>query len=138
MGRSVATYGEFSMYINYDFSDFEFTSCWTEFYDRLNDVITDRYTSFDCVVDDNKWEGSEGRVIAENEYCSVVVSSYYNICSINLVILDSAYEYSLEGLATSFISKIQDNFVKLFKDAGYDVLMRQGTFSNGCSVYQKV
>ena len=138
MGRSVATYGEFSMYLNYDFSDFEFTSCWTEFYDSLNNVITDKYTSFDCVVDDNKWEGSEGRVIAENQYCSVVVSSYFNVCSINLVILDEAYEYNLENLALKFINRIQDNFVKLFKDAGYDVLMRQGTFSNGNSVYCKV
>jgi hypothetical protein len=135
MGRSVMTYGENSIYLELsdevEMQEYD----WDFYYENLSDLICEKFKSMDCIVDDNKFYGNEGRVICENRFAEVIVCAYYNVVSVNLCVKDDAYEYNLENIAQAWCDRIENNFAKMLKDAGYNVLARQGTFSNGVSIY---
>jgi hypothetical protein len=141
MGRSVMTYGDNNIYLHIDTTgtapDLEGFDChdWDMFYENIYDVLSDKYPSLDNVIDDSKWCGSEGRVIAQNSFAEIVVCSYFNVVSINICVRDDAYDYNLENIAQAWCNRVQDNFAKALKDADYDVVMRVATMSNGVSIF---
>ena len=135
MGRSVMTYGDNSIYLELNDDEIMESYDWDYYYENLSDLICEKFKSMDCSVADNKYYGNEGRVICQNQFAEVIVCAYYNVVSVNICVRDDAYEYNLENIAQRWCDSIENNFAKMLKDAGYNVLMRQGTFSNGVSVY---
>ena len=136
MGRSVMTYGNNNIYIGLDDDNMECHD-WDYLYENLLDVIQEKYPSLDSIIDENKFYGREGRIIARNNHSEIIVCSYFNLVSVNICVQDDAYEYNLEGLAQRWCDSVENNIAKLLQKAGYNVLNRVGTFSNGCSVYEK-
>lgn len=129
MGRSVGTTrgAHCVVYLEHgcDGEDCEWQ--WKDFMDYVKDSIKAAFPSF---VDADLWIGSEGHIILSNMHSDVVLYEYCGMTSINL----SANESYYPELADHWCSQITERFEKLFPERYY----RQGTFSNGVSVYGKV
>jgi hypothetical protein len=137
MGRSIETYGEtavhFSHDIDDDFEGFEFR----DMMEYITDQISEKYTSFENVIQQNKWVGSEGRIILENQLIQIAITEYCGLAAVSFIINPTAEEYNYTALAQRLIPYIETYTAKLLKNSGYDVLSRIGTFSNGVGVYSK-
>lgn len=136
MGRSVMTYGDNNVYLNLETYHMECHD-WQYFYENLLDVIQEKYPSMDSIIDENKWYGREGRIIAQNNHSQIIVCSYFNMVSVNICVQDDAGDYNLENIAQRWCDSVTDNIAKLLNKSGYEVLNRLGTMSNGVSVYEK-
>ena len=70
------TYGETAVHFAHDIEDdfegFEFS----DMMEYIADQISEKYTSFDNVIQENKWEGREGRIILENQLIQVAITEY--------------------------------------------------------------
>ena len=123
MGRSVSvpTNAEVVTYI--DVSDIEEDY---EFQDLDDNIIFTLKNKMPSLEKSNKWLDTEDRVLLENTFVYIGVSTYGNIMSLWIV---PKYEY--EQLAYNWINKIAHHVTKLGD------LAKQGTMSNGVSVYTK-
>jgi hypothetical protein len=137
MGRSIMTYGEsavhFAHNIEDDFEGFEFS----DMMEYIADQIAEKYTSFENVIQENKWVGREGRIILENQLIQVAITEYCGLAAVSFIIDPAAEEYNYTALAQRLIPYIETYTTKLLKKSGYGVLSRIGTFSNGVGVYKK-
>ena len=136
MGRSVMTYGDNNIYLNIDTDEMQCHD-WDYFYENLLDIIQEKYPSLESIIDEDKFYGREGRIIAQNNHSEIIVCSYFNMVSVNICVQDDAYEYNLENLAQRWCNSVENNIAKLLQKSGYNVLNRIGTMSNGVSVYEK-
>ena len=136
MGRSVMTYGNNNIFINIDTEEME-SHDWDYFYENLLDVIQEKYPSLESIIDEDKFYGREGRIIARNNHSEIIVCSYYNMLSINICVQDDAWDYNLQNIAGRWCDSVENNIAKLLKKAGYNVLNYVGTMSNGVSIYEK-
>ena len=101
----------------------------------IRDTIKAKYKSFE---DANTWDGREELRVLENELAKVIVCSYMNVVSINLVPFDLSGMYNwgytdATPLAEHWCNQIAKGFAELFPGR----LIKQGTFSNGVSVYKR-
>ncbi len=134
MARSVMTYGESSLFLSNDFQE---STDYNDFKYDLAALICSKYKSFDNIAQEGRYYDREGGIIAENQYCYIVTSVYFDIVSVNFCVKYEAFARGKDGIAEAFIHKIQSNVIKLIKEAGYNVLMRTATFSNGESIFSQ-
>ena len=120
--------------IDQDDSDFGYWE-WDEFIDDLQEMITVAYPSF---LRCDRWDGREEHRILENDLARIVVCEYMGLVSVSLVAADwyGSYLPCLGGLADHWCRQISSNFQKLM-DANFTTLNKQGTMSNGVSVFMK-
>lgn len=112
---------------------------WEDFFGNLKCELKAKFKSlYDC----SKWEDRENHIFLENNLCEIAISEYCGFYSLSVRAKDnlgySSYEKDTYGLAQNFVNKILPNVKKVLQNCGVDLMVRQGTFSNGESVYQKV
>ena len=108
---------------------------WDDELDYIKDTIKAKYKSFE---DANTWEGREELRVLKNGLAKVIVCSYMSVVSINLVPLDldGAYDRGYTDatpLAEHWCNQVAKGFAELFPGR----LIRQGTMSDGVSVYER-
>lgn len=111
---------------------------WENFFSNLKTKLKVKFKSlYSC----NEYE-SENHIFLENNLCEIAISEHCGLYSLSIRAKDnlgySSYEKDTHGLAQNFVSKIMPNVKNVLKNCGVDLLVKQGTFSNGESVYQKV
>lgn len=82
----------------------------------------------------DRWQDREDHVIAENGRCEISVSEYCGCVAICLAPLDPDSTFDVawcENVAANFQRKLTKFYPK-------SAMVKQGTMSNGESVYQKV
>lgn len=136
MGRSVATpsnavatiYLDISGDVDHDTGEFD----WEWFIDDIRDVIKERYGTFE---DEDTWMGGEIRTILENGHARIAVSDYCGIVSVSLVPVEDHENH----LAKNWCDRISNGFYSHMADRyPKTALIRQGTMSNGVSVYRPI
>ena len=130
MGRSVS-YPSNNEIVVYDYiegEDLEEDWYWEEYKDNLRYNLKENFKS---LTDCNTFLGNEDLAILENQFCYIGLSSYFDIISIWVVIKEDLEENVL-NLAKNWVNQIKPQIEKLGR------LKKQGTFSNGVSVYNKI
>jgi hypothetical protein len=119
-----------------DVSDIEESYEWEDFLTNVRWVGTGRWPSFYEV---DEWDGREERRILQNDLARIVVCEYCGLASINLAARTSLGEYSpdLTPLAKRWVAQIAGNFCKWMQEH-FTCYAKQGTMSNGVSVYEKL
>ena len=112
---------------------------WEDFFGNLKHELKSKFKSlYAC----EKWEDRENHIFLENDLCEIAISEYYGLYSLSIRAKDDEFYHDSErykqGLAENFVNKILPNVKKVLQNCGVDLLVKQGTFSNGESVYQKV
>ena len=131
MGRSVETIGDNVLY--FQSYEMEEPGDWEDVIECLQQVLTDKYTSFVAVTD--KWAPypyRENRIILENYHVQVSISEYCGCGAVSFFILgDNEYP----ELAEHWLAQNFDKIKELV--SGYIPLLRRiGTFSNGVGVFE--
>ena len=145
MGRSVSV-GQYAYKVAYiDISDFgniedengqeeicEFI--WQEdfnwFLENLTELLQDKYSSFYEV---EEWPHDEARMILKNGFANIQVCTYSGLASVSICLNGDNYD-EIDQLAINWIKSISKGFNELI-EKNFSALHKQGTFSNGCSVY---
>lgn len=137
MGRSVSTLrnADKVFYITLDNIEEEcdYPFVWENFIDDLNYILSS-YKSLDII---KKWEGNEVHIIRENKLIEIGISEYCGLVSISLRAKENDYYHNLEGLGKKYIERISRGLENRLKEA-FSLYSKQGTFSNGESIYSKV
>jgi hypothetical protein len=87
--------------------------------------------------EDSKWDNRETRIILSNNLCNIGISEYCGLTSLSIAVRNNDY-YDNEALAKHHAQQIRKTLEKIVDDLTGERLVKQGTFSNGESVYQKV
>jgi len=133
MGRSVGIhpYAAAVVYVNTE----DYSSSledWECFLRDLEGVLESHY---DDLQPADGWHGREGRILLESDRAEVVVYSYYDLASVNLVAKDSYDEEVLED-NENWCAKQAEGFRRLLH-ANFDCLELVGRFSNGEAIYRR-
>lgn len=138
MGRSVGVARD-ALAVAYSYNE-ELSE---EYYDQfmfndylqiLLDKLRTRYPSLDSEIEESNWHDSEGKIIASNGHCKVVVYTYFDLVSICLVPEDFDNCTGLDRpLSVAWCEQISAGFEELMGS-----LNRIGTFSNGEVVFSKI
>ena len=116
---------------NEEYWDFLAEEDWESFMDHLEEIITDHYPSFDKT---KEWEGNEVRIFLENKLVKVGISEYGGMASLSFAPIGE----EKAGLADNLIQKMRKKLSPIFLERFPDkVYYKQGTFSNGESVFFK-
>jgi hypothetical protein len=92
--------------------------------------------SLDDIRKKHRWDGNETRIIFENKHCEIGLSEYCGIASISIRDKDNSDH---PGLAIAWVHKVWPRIIRNLHEAfGENVLVKQGTFSNGESVYARM
>lgn len=144
MGRSVSTprYSIFKTFIPFQVNeendeDFDYDYEWECFVESLIYHLTNRYPSLETC---NKWIEREDHVILENRHSYIGISEYCGLVSVwGVRKLDYANDYYRENgcLSEQWLNQVGRNIVGYLKSVGFDVYIKQGTFSNGVGDYFK-
>lgn len=122
-----------------EYNEFQAQMNWEDFFSNLKWELKAKFKSLD---DCNKWEDRENHIFLENDLCEIAISEYCGCFSLSVRAKDDEFYHDSErckqGLSQNFVNKILPNVKKVLKNCGVDLMVRQGTFSNGESVYQKV
>lgn len=121
MAQSVMTYGESSLFLSNNFQE---STDYQDFRYNLSELICRKYKSFNNIAQEGRYYDREGYIIAENQYCYIITSAYFDVVSVNFCVKYEAFASGKDGIAEAFIHKIQNNVIKLLKGGGYNVLMR--------------
>jgi hypothetical protein len=124
---------------NGEYNEFDNQENWEVFFGDLKYNLKSKYKSlYDC----DKWENRENHIFLENNLCEIAISEYCGLYSLSIRAKDdefnSNYEKYKQGLSQNFVNQILPNVKKILKNCGVDLLVKQGTFSNGESVYSKL
>jgi hypothetical protein len=102
-------------------------------YDDLKDNIESSLkTLYPSLTNCERWDGNEVFIFLENNLVEIAISEYCGLVSIS--IRPNSHWSTKEQLAEHWINKVWHKAEEKFKDFS-DVLVKQGTFSNGESVY---
>jgi len=123
MGRSVSVPHEADVVTYIDISNIEDDY---QFEDVLTDIIYTLKDKMPSLQETDKWVNREDRAILENEFVYIGVSGYGNIMSLWIV-----PKGNYISLTYNWIDKIAHHVTKLGD------LTKQGTMSNGVSVYNR-
>lgn len=108
---------------------------WDYFIDDLLCVLQRSFRSFAAI---DVWVSNEEKAILENSQARVVVAEYCGLVSVSLVPCDlDYYDESLRGLRDHWCKQVTPKLLKTINET-FGGLKKIGTFSNGCSVYEKV
>jgi hypothetical protein len=112
---------------------------WNMFFNDLKTNLQAKYKSlYDC----DKWENDENHIFLENNLCEIAISEYCGLYSLSVRAKDDEfnnnYEKYKQGLSQNFVNQILPNVKKILKNCGVDLLVKQGTFSNGEAIYSKI
>jgi hypothetical protein len=124
---------------NGEYNEFDNQENWEVFFGDLKYNLKSKYKSlYDC----DKWENRENHIFLENNLCEIAISEYCGLYSLSIRAKDDEfnnnYEKYKQGLSQNFVNQILPNVKKILKNCGVDLLVKQGTFSNGESVYSKL
>ena len=115
-----------------DPDEFDYQMNWDDFMGNIIYPLINKYKSLVRIK--NEWDGNETSIILANNLIEIGVSEYYGIASVSIRPRNEDYV----ELAESWINKNWDNAVKVMEESTYHTrLNKAGTFSNGCSVYNK-
>ena len=103
-----------------------------DLYGEINCRLKAKFKSLDRV---NEWDRRETRIFLENKLVQFGISEYCGLVSISVRVNERYSEYN--GLAEKFVDKNWDSVIAILKDYS-DVYAKDGTFSNGESVYSKI
>jgi hypothetical protein len=134
MGRGVASHSYehrgITLFLDFeDDSDREVFN-WDDYTEYIIEKIKEVAPSV-SLVKNGEWYGRETQRIGENRLMSVWISEYMDVVRISFVA-----EHG--NLGETFIDKVVDKISEKFVKGGSTVLIKQGTFSNGESVYTVV
>lgn len=136
MGRSVdyLRHAEYVMYFTPDMSDDAEPEDWAWFIESLSAFIRARLKSYrPC----EKWDGNETRILLINDLCEIGVSEYCGMASFSIRVHEYAEYDAMAGLARQHAKQVRGSLEKAIQEAGGVLYNKQGTFSNGESVYTK-
>jgi hypothetical protein len=135
MGRGVMTVSD-AVVAYVHLPEYEDDSDWDNFIWQVRWAVTEKWPSFYEV---DEWDGREKHRILQNDLCRIVVCEYCGVASINLAIRESLWQYTpdLTPLAKRFQGQIASHFIKWMSE-NFDCLAKQGTMSNGVSVYTRM
>lgn len=132
MGRGVATAEGALTTVYIELQGDRDIDGWRELLDFIRSAIKCRYRSF---WDTERWIGREVMTILENRHAEVTISEYCGIMAVCLRVYDNA-EYP--ELAKTWIASIEKGFRTGLQQAFEgSILVKQGTMSNGVSVFHK-
>jgi len=136
MGRSVSVPSGAVATVYLHVSDIEDEWQFEDLREDLRGVIRGRYPSFDeC----DRWIGREDHAILDNYHSFTVLAAYGGCVSISLVPKNYQYDDRLEAIAEAWCYQVADKWRETLQKAFPDqAMVRQGTMSNGVSVYRKV
>ena len=101
-----------------------------EWYFLLEDIKEFFKSFYDSLYDSDKWIGREDHVILENSHCQIGISGYCGLCCLWVVIKETDFQ----DLSNTWV----DKYLCPFMTKHYAKLKREGTMSNGVSIYSKV
>lgn len=143
MGRSVS-------YLNYAEKVIYFTADWLQVLDEegnydyglseanhedfLCNLVYEIKSKLKSYREIEKYE-DETMIILQNDLCNIGLSEYCGSWSLS-VAPRTDIEYNREALAKNHACKIRNTLEKCLEKACAKVLVRLGTFSNGCNVYE--
>lgn len=146
MGRSVSKFYE-SLGVMY----FNLNSCLDDsedldnqiddmnfYFDELEgDIVTLLRSKYPTLLlEKDRWDGREIRILLSNSFCEIGISSYCDIVSLSIRVHQNV-EWYQEGLAINWINSVWPKMMEhLQKNIGVQSLTRVGGMSNGESVYQ--
>lgn len=116
---------------------------WDDFVGDVMEALQNRFKSFTRVDPNTRgttvchdgWPMQETRALLRNEHAVVCVAEYCGLAVVSLVPREDVSRET-ENLAGAWCGQIERGFRKAAEDCGR-VLYRQGTMSNGVSVYQR-
>lgn len=116
--------------VAYDHLEFENDEIFDEltWRDYKEFMIEKLKNKFPSLQDTDSWE-DETQIILENEFCEIGLSEYCGLISISIRAKDEYDNYP--GLAEAWVDKVKSKFLSI------GTLIKQGTFSNGESVYRR-
>lgn len=140
MGRSVSYLSNSVEEVFVDVSEMDESYDWDDFLSNIKYALKKRFPSLtECR---NEWDGRETAIILDNYHCQIGVSEYCGVASISIRVNSEDADYRTRtdiALSENWISQVWNNMLKVMQDnTGYDFLVKQGSFSNGEAIYNKV
>lgn len=134
MGRGVETVSD-SEQIYFDAGDFydEVDGCFDYLIDNLQVELIAKYKSFNAVQDSACYPYRETLIILENDHCNISISEY---CGCGVVCIFKSFNCEVPELAEHWIEQNIDGIRNIISQYVTE-LRKLGTFSNGCSVFEK-
>ncbi|MFA5626088.1 MAG: hypothetical protein WC965_01125 [Thiohalomonadaceae bacterium] len=133
MGRSVGTHPYAAAVVYVDVEEYsDYSDGWADFLLDLAGVLQHYYDDLEFA---DGWHGREGRILLENDRAEVVVYTYSNLASVNLVAKEGYDEEELEDNENWCAERVEE-FRQLLH-ANFDCLELVGRFSNGEAVYRR-
>lgn len=144
MGRSVAYLrdAEFVFYFSTpdgldddgQYDDFIAQLNWEDLIAELKTAIKGKLPSYsNC----QEYDGRETSIFLKNNLCNIGISEYCGLCSLSVNIRSNDY-WDNSALASRHARQIRSVLEKIVKEVCGTRYLKQGTFSNGESFYQKV
>ncbi len=133
MGRSVETIGENVLYFDASDEYYQENFAWNDLRCNLQESLN---AVFPSLYNVDKWASypyQENRSFLENDFVTIYLSEYCGCGAISIVVSEDTY---LE-LADYWLGQVWKRLTKIV-GGQVDLLIRTGTFSNGCSVFKKV
>ena len=119
---------------NYDLCNMN----WEDFMRNLTCEIKHKLKSYYEV---EEWDSNETKIFLKNELAEIGISEYCGLYSLSIRARDNlgyySYEKDLNGLAIKHCSQVRNTLEKCLVDSGAELLNKVGTFSNGCSIFEK-
>jgi len=138
MGRSVSSPRNCTAISYQDISSIEDEWDFNEYKDNLREHIKKLFPSMDEVS--NKWLGNEDRVLMENQFAYIGISTYHDLAAIWLKSkhedLEGSYytdEAKIANLCDNWCNRIVPTFDKTFSE-----YRKIGNLSDGTSMFEKV
>ena len=123
---SVYIYPERNGETDHDFGDF--AQSWDNFIEDLRNLFIDGFKSLHIC---DRWLGREDRVILENDHAYIGVSEYNGVVSVWCVPIDD----EKLSLHENWAGQIERKAQRTISEAGYEVMVSGGRFSNGEQVF---
>lgn len=125
-------------YENGEFDEDLSSMNWDDFMSNLTAEICHKLKSYN---ESDKWDGRETKIFLENNLCEIGISEYCGMYSLSIRASEClgyySYEKDTNGLAVHHAEQIRNTLEKCLVKSGAEILNKIGTFSNGCSVFEK-
>lgn len=137
MGRSVSYLSNAVHKTFVDVSEMDESYDWDDFLRNIKYALKKKFPSLtDCK---NEWDDRETTIILDNYHCQIGISEYCGVASISIRVNESSRDENNLSLSKNWIDQVWDNMLKVMqKNTGYDFLVKQGSFSNGEGIYNKI
>lgn len=137
MGRSVSYLSNSMKEVFVDVSEMDESYDWEDFKKNLECALIKRFPSLTKCR--NEWDGGETAIILDNYHCQIGLSEYCGVASISIRVNESSRDDNNLSLSENWIEQVWNNMLKVMQEnTGYDFLVKQGSFSNGEGIYNKI